>query len=122
MDYILGLAFKGIYNLKEKDKISFHKFWSGIAGLLTEQLKGYEPIPDELFCARLLCLNKCPGTNGKLENIRPISIIGMPMKMMERVIQSRVEIYECLNDIEISKAQVGFVKDLECDVMSILCA
>ena len=36
--------------------------------------------------------------------------------MMERVIQSRVEIYECLNDIKISKAQVGFVKGEEEEV------
>ena len=115
-DYIPGLAFKEIYNLKKKDKGTFDRCCSGIAVLLTELLKGDKPIPDELFCARLLCLNKCPGTNGKLENIRPISIIGVLMKMMERVIQSRVELYECLNDIKISKAQVGFVKGLGCDV------
>lgn len=32
------------------------------------------------------------------------------------MIQSRVEIYECLNEIKISKCQVGFVKGLGCDV------
>ena len=38
------------------------------------------------------------------------------MKIIERVIQSRVKIYESLNDIKISKVQVGFVKGLGCDV------
>lgn len=115
-DYIPGISFKDIYNLKDKDKISFDKCCNGIAKLLTELLKGDNPIPEELFCARLLCLNKCPESNGKLENIRPISIIGVLMKIMERVIQSRVEIYESLNNIKISKSQVGFVKGLGCDV------
>ena len=115
-DYIPGTAFREIYGLKKKDLISFDKCCEGIAELLTELLKGQEPIPDELFCARLLCLNKCPDSNGKLENIRPISIVGVLMKLMERVIQGRVELWEALNDIKISKEQVGFVKGLGCDV------
>ena len=115
-DYIPGIAFKEIYDLKKKDVSGFDRCCSGIAELLTELLKGDEPIPDELFCARLLCLNKCPDSNGKLENIRPISIIGVLMKLMERVIQGRVEMWEALNEIKISKAQVGFVKGLGCDV------
>jgi len=59
---------------------------------------------------------KCPDSNGKLENIRPISIIGVLVKILERVIQDRVEIDESLDQIKIYKAQVGFVKGLGCDV------
>jgi len=73
-------------------------------------------MPEELFCARLLFLNKCPDSNGKLENIRPISIIGVLMKIFEKVIQDRVEIYESLHQIKICKVQVRFVKGLGCDV------
>jgi hypothetical protein len=62
-----------------------------------------------------MCLNKCPGEKGKLENIRPISIIGVLIKILERVIQTRVEITEYSKDITINKAQVGFVKGLSCD-------
>ena len=115
-DYIPGAAFKEVYNLKKTDRISFDKCCLGISRLLTEMLRGNEPIPEELFCARLLCLNKCPDLNGKLENIRPISIIGVLMKILERVIESRVKIYENLNGIRTNKAQVGFVKGLGCDV------
>jgi len=38
------------------------------------------------------------------------------MKILEKVIQDRVEIYESLDLIKICKAQVGFVKGLGCDV------
>jgi hypothetical protein len=48
--------------------------------ILTELLKGDELIPEELFYTRLLCFNKCPDSNGKLENIRPIYIIGVLVK------------------------------------------
>ena len=85
--------------MKKTDRISFDKCCLGISRLLTEMLRGNEPIPEELFCARLLCLNKCPDLNGKLENIRPISIIGVLMKILERVIESRVKIYVKLNGI-----------------------
>jgi hypothetical protein len=51
-----------------------------------------------------------------LENIRPISIIGVLIKILERVIQTRVGITEYSKDITINKAQVGFVKGLGCDV------
>jgi len=64
----------------------------------------------------MLCLNKCRDSNRKLENIRLISIIGMLVKILERVIQGCVEIYESLDEIKICKAQVVFVKGLGCDV------
>ena len=38
------------------------------------------------------------------------------IKILERIIQTRVEINERVNDISISKKQVGFVKGLGCDV------
>jgi len=115
-DYVLGLAYKELLKLKTKDKSTYDNFCMGIAELFTELLKGYEFISEELFCARLMCLNKFPDSNGKLENIRPISIIGVLVKILRRLIQDRVEIYESFDQIKICKAQVGFVKELGCDV------
>jgi len=89
-DYVPGLAYKDLLNLKTKDKSTYDNCCRGIAKLLTELLKGDQLIPEELFCARLLCLNKCPDSNRKLENIRPISIIGVLVKILERVIKDPV--------------------------------
>jgi hypothetical protein len=115
-DYIPGLAYREIYKLKTTAPEEFKSTCQNIADLLNELLSRQEQIPEELFCARLMCLNKCPGENGKLENIRPISIIGVLIKILERVIQARVETYEKDKKITINKAQVGFVKGLGCDV------
>ncbi len=76
-DYLPGLAYKELLNLKTGDKSTYNNCCKGLAELLTELLKGNQLIPEELFCAMLLCLNKCPDSRGKLENIRPISIIGV---------------------------------------------
>ncbi len=43
-------------------------------------------------------------------------LIGILIKILERVIQCRVEIFESLNEIRISRSQIGFVKGLGCDV------
>jgi len=62
-DYLPGLAYKELLNLMTEDKSTYDNCCKGIAELLTELLKGDELIPEELFCARLQCLNKCSDSN-----------------------------------------------------------
>ncbi len=40
-------------------------------------------IPEEILCTGLICLNKCAVENGKLENIRPISINSCFIKLLD---------------------------------------
>ena len=54
------------YKLKDTDSQKYEEVCGNIADLLTDLLQGNELIPEEIFCARLLCLNKCPDENGKL--------------------------------------------------------
>ena len=73
-------------------------------------------IPEEIICARLMCLNKCPDQNGKLENIRPIAITGTLIKILEKVTLNRMQLFEKMHNIHNHKSQIGFLKGMGCDV------
>lgn len=109
-DYIPGEVFKLIH--KENNEATYRN----IASFINQLMKSDESIPEEILSARLMCLNKCPGQNGNLDNIRPISITGMFVKIIERVLLTRIEVISITDDISINKSQVGFVKGLGCDV------
>lgn len=115
-DYIPGEVFKLLYEESKTHPRVYMENCKNIAELLNQLMNSEDPIPEEIMCARLLCLNKCPDENGKLDNIRPISITGMFVKLMEKVIQTRAEVISLVDGINISKSQVGFVKGLGCDV------
>jgi hypothetical protein len=115
-DYIPGEVYKLICKDGKKDRKIFKGICNNLAGLMNQLLERKGEIPEEILCARLLCLNKNPDLNGRLENIRPISILGVLVKIIESIIKARVEIISFADKIEIHNGQIGFVKGLGCDV------
>ena len=117
-DYIPGRVFKKIYDLRKKDPKTFSKYCESIAKLLSLLLESDE-IPEEIICARLICLNKCPGENGKLENIRPIAITGTLIKILEKITLIKMQVVEKVMGIENHRSQIVFLKGMGCDVILI---
>ena len=74
-----------------KERYEYRNNCKAIAELLNSFLSGEENIPEEVFCARLICLNKCPEEKRKIDNISPISVLGFLIKLLERIILSRAE-------------------------------
>jgi hypothetical protein len=114
-DYIPGKVFKIIYDMKKRDPKKSELVSMQIANLLNDLLSE-DQIPEEIICARLICLNKCPDLNGKLENIRPIAITGTLIKILEKVTLSRMQTIEKIRGIHNHKSQIGFLKGMGCDV------
>ena len=64
---------------------------------------------------RLICHNRLANENGKLNNIRPISINGVLFKILERVIMD--ELNKEIDQYKlISPSQIGFRRKVACDI------
>ena len=110
-DYIPGISIKGII-LDHKEENTFYK---NLAVYYNQLMNDNEKIDEELICSRLLCLNKEASEPGNLENIRPISIFGPLVKIMEKVILVHLMKWITNNKI-ICKKQTGFIPRLGCEV------
>mgnify|MGYP003293343765 CR=1 FL=1 len=78
-------------------------------------------LPKELFTARLICLNKEASKTGKLDSIRPISVIGFVHKIIDFVLNDRIKKFVYRNKL-ICDAQVGFMEKCgtEINIMKIM--
>ena len=72
-------------------------------------------IPAEIMTARLICLNKKPDELGKEENIRPIAINGVMLKIMEFITNKKLNVFLKEHSV-LCKKQIGFMKGLGCEV------
>ena len=115
-DYLPGEVFKLIVGLKKTDPDKYSQVCGKLTDLYNTIVNSPETIPEELMCSRLLCLNKVPGENGKLENIRPIAINGTLVKILEKAILTRLEVTMYVEKKTLNVRQVGFVPGLGCDV------
>ena len=76
-DYIPGESYKLIREDDKGRKKEFEQledFYDSVAKALNSLIDNNEPIPEEILCSRLICLNKVPNEIGKIENIRPIAV------------------------------------------------
>ena len=114
-DYIPGEVFNLILNDRIENPTLFNKTCDNIARLLNNLFSRKENIPEQLFCSRLICLNKDPESHGKIDNTRPIAINGVLFKIYERFLMDKIEEHVNNNNI-INKKQTGFIKGLGCDI------
>ena len=111
-DYIPSNFINIIKNKLNKNE--FIKFINNLT-IFYNKLINYKELPEEIISSRLFCLNKVGNENGKLENIRPISIFGTLYKIMEKCINNRLLLVIENNKI-LSKKQTGFIPKLGCEI------
>lgn len=110
-DFIPGDVYKLIMD-NEKD---FDTFSERLSILFAELVNGEHEIPTELLLARLVCLNKSGDEKGRIDNIRPIAVNTMLVKILEQVVRERLTTHIEEKNL-ICRNQIGFRRKLSTDL------
>lgn len=113
-DMLCDKSIEAILKLRGKDIRKYLDLVEGLTVLISQVIAS-ECIPDELQTARLIFLNKTAGETGKIDNVRPISIDGVVIKLLEAVIASRIEDHVYGSDV-LHRNQTGFMRHLGTEV------
>jgi hypothetical protein len=113
-DMLCDVSVKLILDLRRSDIDGYKRILEGLATLVS-QILGGPGIPNEIQTARLLFLNKTATETGKIDNVRPISIDGVVIKLVEAIIAKRLEDFIYENGV-LHKNQTGFMKMLGTEV------
>ena len=113
-DLLPGTAFKEILALGTTDRPKYDATMTNLANMLNQILR-WKNLPEEIFTARLVCLNKEAGQLGQLDTIRPIAVMSILQKIVEHHLLGLIKEHIEANDV-ISKDQLGFMKELGTDV------
>ena len=103
-DLIPGICLKELFNSPDKNPLIYEK----LANIFNRYIK-YNAIPNEITTFRLFCLNKKGNEPGDINNIRPIAISSTILKLIEKIILTRL-----MNEINEKKIlcnkQIGFIR------------
>ena len=100
-DFIPGKA----YEIFLKDTSLIPLLTRLINNLITQ-----ESIPEELTLGRLFCLNKNAEMPGSIDNIRPLVIMGVIVKIIER------PLLNALKMVKLNRGQIGFKERMSTEV------
>jgi hypothetical protein len=113
-DLLCDKSVEQILKIKSKNLQLYNSIIHGLT-ILISQVIASDTIPSDLQTARLIFLNKTATETGKVDNVRPISVDGVIIKLLEAIITTRIEDYIYSNDI-LHRNQIGFMRHLGCEV------
>ena len=96
--------FKNLFKAQKENSLLYEK----LANIFNRYIK-FNAIPEEITTFRLFCLNKKANEPGDINNIRPIAISSIILKLMEKIILKRL--LDEINDKNILyNKQIGFIR------------